>query len=555
MMRAFASLSLAALLCNAAFGQSTEPQNTFDIADVHASARSTITVMRPGTGRAGRYELKNATMLDLIRTAYTIDADKVIGGPNWLEYDRFDVIAKAAPNTPPETQKLMLQSLLADRFKLVVHQDSKPMTAFVLTMGKGKPKLKEADPNSGKTGCQPQPVTTPLTASTAGGIVVPSQMFSCHNITMKAFAEALRGLAGAYLTNTVTDSTGLQGSWDFDIKWSNKALMQLTGADGITVFDAIDKQLGLKLEEQKASTPVIVVDSANEKPTANLPAVATALPPPPPLEFEVADVKPSAPQTPGALPSAIGFKPGGRVDLPRFPMRLWIQLAFSTNANVEIVGLPKWVDSANFDIIAKAPAAAGQANLGSEEMGIMMRALLEDRFKMKAHYEDRPLAAYTLTAVKPKLKKADPANRTGCKTSTQTTPGTTSTPFGPLLAGRVVTCQNISMAQFADQLSIFGSTYVRYPALNATELEGAWDFSFTYSPINPAQLGNLVVAGQRGDGPVLPGAGGGPGASDPTGGVTLFDAVEKQLGLKLEMTKRPYPVLVVDHIEEKPADN
>src|SRR5207244_9584964 len=115
-----------------------------------------------------------------------------------------------------------------------------------------------------------------------------------------------------------------------------------------------------------------------------------------------------------------------------------------------------------------------------------------------------------LTAAKAKLKKADPANRTGCKTSTQTNPGTASTPFGALLAGRVVTCQNITMAQFTDQLSIFGATYVRYPALNATELEGAWDFSFTYSPINPAQFSNLVVAGQRGDGIGVPSAAGAP---------------------------------------------
>jgi uncharacterized protein (TIGR03435 family) len=158
-------------------------------------------------------------------------------------------------------------------------------------------------------------------------------------------------------------------------------------------------------------------------------------------------------------------------------------------------------------------------------------------------------------AVKPKLKKADPANRTGCNTSTQTTAAAPSTPFGPLLAGRVVTCQNITMAQFADQLSIFGSTYVRYPALKATELEGAWDFSFSYSPVNPAQLGNLVVAGQRGDSPGIPGAGVATGASDPTGAVTLSDAVEKQLGLKLELTKRSYPVLVVDHMEEKPTEN
>ena len=74
--------------------------------------------------RSGRYELHNATIVDLIRTAYGIDADKVLGGPTWLEYDRFDVLAKIpAKVPPPDALKQMLQSLLADRFKLVVHKD------------------------------------------------------------------------------------------------------------------------------------------------------------------------------------------------------------------------------------------------------------------------------------------------------------------------------------------------------------------------------------------------------------------------------------------------
>ena len=105
------------------------------------------------------------------------------------------------------------------------------------------------------------------------------------------------------------------------------------------------------------------------------------------------------------------------------------------------------------------------------------------------------------------------------------------------------------MAQFADQLQIIAGPYVHYPVVNATGLEGAWDFSFTYSPIPPNQL-----AGQRGAPPgATPAAD--AVAADPGGGTSLFDAVEKQLGLKLESQKRPYPVFVIDHIEEKPTEN
>src|SRR4051812_22460873 len=111
MMRAFAGISFVALLAGSAFAQSTNPAPTFDVADVHASARSTNPFFSGGVLRGSRYELRKATMVDLITTAYSVDAAKVLGGPAWLETDRFDVIALAPPSTSPETAKLMLQAL------------------------------------------------------------------------------------------------------------------------------------------------------------------------------------------------------------------------------------------------------------------------------------------------------------------------------------------------------------------------------------------------------------------------------------------------------------
>jgi hypothetical protein len=183
-------------------------------------------------------------------------------------------------------------------------------------LGKGKPKLKEAG-GSGNTGCQGQP-QTPRPG------VIPYAIVSCHNMTMEAFAPTLRGIAGGYLTNPVVDSTGRKGAWDFDIKWAARALLGQAGADGISIFDAVDKQLGLKLEAQKISIPVIVVESANEKPTDNPPGVITSLPPPPPAEFEVTDIKPSPP---GANMGGQGLMPGGRIELRGAPLKLLIQVA------------------------------------------------------------------------------------------------------------------------------------------------------------------------------------------------------------------------------------
>jgi uncharacterized protein (TIGR03435 family) len=278
---------LAIFLSVTAFAQPTQTPPQFDIADVHLSAHSTNPFMTGGVPRAGRYELRKATMVDLIRTAYSVDADSVIGGPSWLESDRFDVIAKVPDNTSLETARLMLQSLLADRFRLVVHMDTKPMPAFVLSAGKSKPKLKESDA-SDNTGCRRQP-QTPQPG------VIPPIVVSCRHITMDAFARRLREMAGDYITVPVVNSTGLEGSWDFDLKWTFRGALAQAGSDGITIFDAVDKQLALKLESQKAPAPVVVVDGVNQRPTDNQPGIAATLPTGPPPEFEVADIKPSMP--------------------------------------------------------------------------------------------------------------------------------------------------------------------------------------------------------------------------------------------------------------------
>jgi uncharacterized protein (TIGR03435 family) len=113
----------------------------------------------------------------------------------------------------------------------------------------------------------------------------------------------------------------------------------------------------------------------------------------------------------------------------------------------------------------------------------------------------------------------------------------------------VAMCQNVTMAQFVEQLQSIAPTYIVYPVLDATGIDGAWDFTLTFSAVN---LNLNLGGGGRGGG--LPSTGAG-GPSDPNGAISLFNAIDKQLGLKLEMHKRPEPVFVIDHIEEKPTDN
>ena len=560
MRRALTGAGMAALLSTAAVGQSADSPPAFALADVHVSPRSATSVMRVSS-RAGRYEVRNATMVDLIRTAYTVDPENVLGGPSWLEYDRFDVVALVPPNTTPDTQKLMLRALLADRFKLAVRRDTKPAAGLVLVMGKGKHKLQEAADSNAAPGCQTQNIPAPARSGGPGQFVLPMIGLACHNVTMQRLAADLKTLSNGYVTNAVLDQTGLQGSWDVELRFTQRALLGIAatmdGASATSLSDAVDKQLGLKLEERDIPTPVLVVEQVNAKPTANSPDVAAKLPPLPPIEFEVADIKPIDPNV-RRTGFNLGVLPGGRVNLPGIPLRLLIVLAWNlpTNLNDPLPGAPKWLDSANFDIIGKLPSDLAPANgttVPLQELGSALQALLIDRFKMKVHFEDRSVDAYTLIAVKPRLKKADPSTRTGCKAPANAGMVIMTSSTGP--PARAFNCQNITMAQFADQLQVIGGAYTSYPVVDATGLEGAWDFTLSFSPIAPARLAGLL-AGARGGAPPVGAAGADFTASDPIGGGTsLFDAVEKQLGLKLDVQKRTYPVFVIDHIEEKPTDN
>ena len=540
-----------------ALGQSAETPPRFEIADVHVSAKTSTPYVRSGPVHDGRYEVKTATMVDLIRIAYGFDTDKILGGPSWLEMDRFDILAKAPADPTEETQKLMLQALLEDRFKLVVHKDTKPLPTYALTAGK-KPQLKEAD-GSGETGCKLQPGSSapaeggvrimmsstsgsgaPTTINLGPGMVLE---YVCRNMSMASFAGGLRGMLGANVgTNPVLDQTGLKGIWNFDLHYSLTLVLPIAQntSDRVTLFDAVDKELGLKLEEKQIPTPVIVVDSVNQKPSANPPGLAEALPPTPvPTEFEVASVKPS---DPGGTGGRFQMQAGGRLTAQGMTMSFLLARAFSTTNitnSAELVGTPKWADTERFDIFAKTESMGPTAtSIDPQTLAPLLRSLLVDRFKLAYHTEDRPVNAYSLVSAKPKLKKADPASRTFCKTA--------NAPAGAAPGSQILTCQNVTLAQFADRLQNMSSE-LTWPVLDATGIEGNWDISLIFTR-SFGMIGAPRAADSGQPGAAVP-------ASDPSGGYTLFEALEKQLGLKLEMQKRALPVTVIDRLEQKPTEN
>jgi uncharacterized protein (TIGR03435 family) len=497
--------------------------------------------MDGGNLSGDRYILRQATMTQIIGAAYNLDPTNVQGGPSWLDWDHFDIVAKAPPTTSKAEIRLMLQSLLAQRFGLVAHTGSAPMPAFVLTAQTGKTKLKESD-GTGDPSCEFQPPPANQAAGTISQIV-----FTCHNETMERFAEDVHNWAGGYLTQPVVDSTGLKAAYDFDIKWTPRQLLGRAGADGISIFDAVDKELGLKLALQTAPRPVLIVDSVNEAPTPNPPDLEKLLPPLPPAQFDVAAINPSKPDERGNFDVH-----GDQIKAQAIRVKDFISYAWDLNNNDQeaLVGAPKWLGDDRIDILAKLASDDSDGSspkapqLLDEELRQMLRALIEDRFQMKDHWENRPVTAYDLVAVNPKMAKADPKSRTRCDEG----PGADGKDpriANPVL-NRLLTCQNITMAQFGVLLQSLAGGFIFSPVLDDTGLKGSYNFTLSFSSAD-----HFAPAGAGGASP----SDDSQQAADPSGAISLFDAVKNELGVKLEKQKRPVPVLVIDHIVEQPTPN
>jgi uncharacterized protein (TIGR03435 family) len=362
-------------------------------------------------------------------------------------------------------------------------------------------------------------------------------------MTMTAFAERLHNIAGDYLRDPVVDATGLKGAWDFDLTWNNRTQVLAPGAERATVFKAVDQQLGLSLALENRPAPVLVIDRVEEKPTDNPPDVARKLPPSD-LHFEVADLKPARPDAPGG---GMRVTPGGGFEAIAMDMRVLMAAAWDIDWDhlERFASLPKWIESAKFDIHAKASTETnGPPLLGAgyidDDVRLMLRALLVERFKIQWHYENRPVDAWSLTpGGKPRMKKGDTSVRAACKEAR--TMANDPRDVNPRLSELLV-CRNTTMAQFVSQLQPLEPDDFAYPPDDATGLTGTWDFTLNFSPAWLVRVASTTTN--------QPGA-----ASDPTGAVPLAEAVSKQLGLRLEKRKRMLPVVVIDRMEEKPTEN
>jgi uncharacterized protein (TIGR03435 family) len=314
-------------------------------------------------------------------------------------------------------------------------------------------------------------------------------------------------------------------------------MLAKAGAAGITFFDALNKQLGLQINPGIAPLPVLVVDSVNPSPTPNVADISTLLPPPPIPNFEVSVIKPSKPGT-----KMDGDISGGQIKFQGVTLDLLIRAAWDLpDTGPMLQGAPEWLTVDQFDVLAKAPREPDEPELDQDDLRPMLQKLLAERFHLATHTEEQSMDAYDLVTANPKLKIAVPNERTRCFQGPM--PGEKDPRIDNPVLNKLRTCQGITMAQFAEQLQTMAPGYVKTPVLDKTGLPGSYDLTLNYSGSAKLRASSPSAAGDA------------AAASDPGGGLSLFDALTKQAGLKLEKVKRPVPVVVIDHIDETPTEN
>lgn len=232
-------LTLIMFVPSLVFGQTTPANAAFDVASVKPSTtKSSGGGITPGpTGLTA----SNVTLLFCMRIAYDVQ-DYQVSGPNWLSAEQYDIVAKTGAPVNQDQLRLMLRTLLAERFRLVLHREEKTRSIYALVVGKHGPKLTEAKSDDNAR-----------TTADIGHLVFTA-------VSMSAFARRL----SQQLHEPVSDLTGLKGAYNFTLDWQ-----QDDNALGPALFTAVQEQLGLNLEVRKVPIQVLVVDHAEKIPTAN----------------------------------------------------------------------------------------------------------------------------------------------------------------------------------------------------------------------------------------------------------------------------------------------
>jgi uncharacterized protein (TIGR03435 family) len=247
MVRAIGSLTVC--LAGLVYAQSSI--TPFEVASIKPSNADPTASSGIDTAH-GRLNAHYVTLKRCIMGAYNVGPHEISGGPNWLDSDRYEILAKAGqPIQDDAVLMVMLQGLLAARFHLVLHRETRTIPAFVLEVAKNGPKLEKAAAGEARTN----------TSTSNTGV-----MIEALHTDLDAFARIL----ARRVDLPVVNQTGLDGAFNIKLSWTpDSARPRDAGAmEGASIFTAIQEQLGLRLRSQKAPVEILVIDHA-EKPSEN----------------------------------------------------------------------------------------------------------------------------------------------------------------------------------------------------------------------------------------------------------------------------------------------
>jgi len=526
-------------------------------ATVEPGLRFGVASVRPNDGtdpsrgfgftlESGRLRLRNQTLQTITSIAYAptfglwFPDERISGGPPWINTDRFTIDARAERAVTGPEMGAMLRSLLVDRFGLKVRVEPRTAAVYALVVIKRDRSL------------GPSLKPTAIACTGRCGIGGGSGRYQLSGASMALLAGSLSELVG----RPVVDRTGLTGTFDGTLEWSPTpeelgALGEPAPAAavfGASLFTALEEQFGLKLQSERGPVEYLVIESA-EQPTPNdapeLAAQASqpaqSAPQPPRPTFEVASIRLNTAPT-GAEDS--NLQPSGRVSVTYTTLYDLVSIAFGRRQRHEVAAgerLPSWVVKDRWDIVAQGPPIAsttpaivrvGQPNDADEASGqrlvAMMRNLLIDRFKLVTRRETRNLPAYALVMAS-NDKRLGPQMQTSSAdcaalSSAFVATGARLLPNSPVCGLRMfergrLYGTGVMLTDFARGLtSVAGRTVV-----DATGLTGAFDLDLRWSADRA-------------------------GLQTPDG-VSVFTAIQEQLGLELQARTVPIDVLVIESAE------
>lgn len=259
-MRTICVLGMIVFAACGAFGQSPAAPSAFEVASVKPSKAEEG--HSSWTSRLGNLDMHNVTLRTVILAAYEIKGYQLVG-PDWLDTERFDIAAKASSVTQDDQLPPLMQALLAERFHLAVHRETKSMPAYALVVAKNGLKIHAAEPGRSSSNSR----------RGADGVF----HLTAQKVSLARLAEQLFRM----LDRPVVDQTGVAGVFDFTLDWVMESRPTLpSGADeerrvpagnpdGSSIFTALQEQLGLRLQPDKAAVEILVVDHCDRVPIEN----------------------------------------------------------------------------------------------------------------------------------------------------------------------------------------------------------------------------------------------------------------------------------------------